>query len=323
MAKRKRSSTKSSPKKKTYLISLPLFVIPLKKEDKGLFGAMDEKQMVENLKMTLDKFPPTELASRGKSKTTHITSLESTIVDVNSKNALLVRASVFDSNLDDTYLNDGSNKSKIGESSRIGGEKYYILFYPKIEGQNSDKYIYTWLQLVYEDPTHPTGVATAVAKKIAQSQIQTEPFNVKLQSAIDDFKKISYCPEVQVRLVSAYHKNESEYPVFQDYLVDVKVRGESTYTYSNMPQDKLEQLLRDKTDNGEIVVHKKALFGKKEYHVKRERFDEASDWRESVEQLFNSKHEVTHEEVKSGKISEPEYVIEVFSSVISNYLTNK
>lgn len=320
MAKKKR---KSNSKSKTYLINIPLFVIPLRKEDKGLFGAMDEIEMVENLKMTLDKFPITELSSRGKSKTTHITSLESTIVDMNNKKALLVRASVFDSNLDDTYINDGSKHSKLGETSRIGGEKYFILFYPKIEGQDSDKYVYTWLQLVYEDPTHPTGVATAVAKKIVQSQIQTEAFNVKLQSAIDDFKTISHCPQVQVRLVTAYHKNESEYPAFQEYLIDAKVREESTYTFANMPQDKLETLLRDNSDRGEVVIQKKAIFGKKEYHVKRERYDEASAWRESVEQLFNSKHEVTHEEVKSGKISEQEYVIEVFASVLSNYLTNK
>lgn len=322
MAKKKRKH-KSESKKKTYVINIPLFVIPLKKEDKGLFGAMNEIEMVENLKSTLEKFPITELSSRGKSKTTHITALECNAVKIEDKTALLVRASVFDSNLDDTYLNDGSNKSKVPESSRIGGEKYFILFYPRIEGQDSEKYTYTWLQLVYEDPTHATGVATAVAKKIVQSQIHTEPFNVKLQSAIDDFKALAFCPEVQVRLVSTYHRNESQYPQFQNYLVNVKVREESTYTYANVPQDKVETLLRDQTDNGEIVVHKKAIFGKKEYHVKRERFDDASTWKESVEQLFNSKHEVTHEEVKSGKIAEQDYVVDVFTSVLANYLSNK
>lgn len=30
----------------TYLIKLPVFIIPLKKEDKGLFGAMDKLTMV-------------------------------------------------------------------------------------------------------------------------------------------------------------------------------------------------------------------------------------------------------------------------------------
>lgn len=322
MAKKKRKA-KSYPIKKVYQISLPLFVIPLKKEDNGLFGALDEKQMVDNLKIVLDKFPVTQLASRGKSKTTHITSLESTVVDIGDKKALLVRASVFDSDLDDTYINDGSNKTKVGESSRIGGEKYFILFYPRIEGQDSDKYIYTWLQIVYEDPTHPTGVATSVAKKIVQSQIQTEPFNVKLQSAIDDFKAISVCPEVQVRLVSTHHESDNKFPSYQSHLMDVKVREERTYTYSNMPQDKVESLLKDNSDDGEVVIQKKAIFGKKEYHVKRERFDEHSAWRESVEQLFNSKHEVTREEVKSGKISDPKYVVEVFTSVLSNYLSNK
>lgn len=322
MARKKRNS-KSCSNKKTYTINIPLFVIPLRKEDKGLFGALNEPEMVSNLKDSLDKFPRTELASKGKSKTTHITALDSTIVDIDNKKALLVRASVFDSNLDDTYLKDGSTSSKIQESSGVGGVNYFILFYPRIEGQNSEKYSYTWLQLVYEDPTHPTGIATAVAKKIVQSQMQVESFNVKLQSAIDDFKAIPYCPEVQVKVVSAFHRNESEYPLYQDYLVDVKVREESTYTYANMPQEKVESLLRDSTDNGEVVVHKKAIFGKKEYHVKRERYNDALTWKESVEQLFNSKHIATHEEVKSEKIFEQQYVLDVFSAVLTNYLTNK
>lgn len=323
MGNKNRKSRLKDSKHQTFLINLPLFVIPLKKEDKGLFGALDEKEMVENLKSNLEKFPITELPSRGKSKTTHITSLFPSVVNIKGKPALLVRASVFDSNLDDTYLNEGNNKSKIAKSSRLGGENYYIIFYPRIEGQNSEKYIYTWLQIVYEDPTHPTGVATAVAKKIVQNQIQTEPFNVKLQSAIDDFKAIAYCPEVKVRLVSVYHKNSSEYPEFKQYITDVQVKEESTYTFSNMPQKEVELLLRDKTDNGEIIVHKKAIFGRKEYHVKRERYDESKQWKESVEQMFNSKHEVSKEDVELGKIFEPDFVVEVFSGVLTNYLTNK
>ena len=322
MAKKNKSRNRTS-KAKSYQISLPLFVIPLKKEDKGLFGALNEKQMVETLKENLDTFPVTELPSRGKSKRTHITSLHLSIISIDDKPELLVRASVFDSNLDDTYLNDGSNKSKISKSSKLGGEKYFILFYPKIEGQNSEKYIYTWLQVVYEDPTHSTGVATAVAKKLVQSQIQTEPFNVKLQSAIDDFKALAYCPEVQVRLVSVYHKGECEYPQFKEYLTDVHVTEQSVYTFANMPQKDVESLLRDQTDNGEVVVHKKAIFGKKEYHVKRERYDERKQWRESVEQLFNSKHEVSQEEIESGRIFEDDFVIDVFNTVITNYLSNK
>ena len=67
MAKKNKSRNRTS-KAKSYQISLPLFVIPLKKEDKGLFGALNEKQMVETLKENLDTFPVTELPSRGKSK---------------------------------------------------------------------------------------------------------------------------------------------------------------------------------------------------------------------------------------------------------------
>lgn len=320
MAKKNRNK---KPKSKTYLINLPLFIIPLKREDKGLFGALTEIQMVERLKDQLDIFPQTELPSRGKSKKTHITSLHPEIVDIDGTSALLVRASVFDSNLDDTYLNEGVKQSKIAKSSKLGGEKYYILFYPRIEGQDSEKYIYSWLQVVYEDPIHATGVATAVAKKISQSLIEKEPFNVKLQSAIDDFKAIAFCPEVQVRMASVYHKSESEYPQYQEYLADAKVTEGVVYTFSNMPQQKVEQLLRDTSDHGEVTIVKKAIFGKKEYHVRRERFNEAKDWKESVDLIFNTKKEVSQEEIDCGTIFDDSYIIAVFKSVIENYLLNQ
>lgn len=319
-----RKNRNHSSNNKTFNINLPLFVIPLKKEDKGLFGALNEKEMVDTLKQQLEKFPITKLPSKGKSKTTQITSILPEVIDISEKPALLVKASVFDSNLNDTYLNVGHNKSKIAKTSHLGGENYFILFYPRIEGQNSDKYVYTWLQVVYEDPSHSTGVATAVAKKIVQSKIQTEAFNVKLQSAIEDFKTIAVCPEVQVRLVSVSHREDnSQYPQYKQYTTAVDVKEETTYTFANMPQNKVVELLRDQTDNGEVIIHKKATFGKKEYHVKRERYDEAKEWKESVEQMFNSKYEVSKSDVETGQIFNKDFVTKVFCSVITNYLTNK
>lgn len=310
-------------KEKNYIINLPLYIIPLKREDKGLFGALDAVQMVQNLKVQLEEFPLTELPSRGKSKRTHITSLHPEIIDMDGTQSLLVRASVFDSNLDDTYLNDGSTQSKIAKTSKVGGKNYYILFYPRIEGQNSDKYIYSWLQVVYEDPIHTTGIATSVAKKISQQLIEKEPFNVKLQSAIDDFKTIAICPEVQVRMASVYHIHESEYPQYQQYLVNAKVTEGRLYTFSNMPENEVEKLLKDKSDHGEVTILKKAIFGKKEYHVKRERFDEAKEWKESADLIFNTKKVVTQEEIDKGIIFEDDYIKLVFKSVIENYLLNQ
>lgn len=70
MAKKKKRlpRIKEEALQETYLLKLPVFIIPLKKEDKGLFGAMDKLTMVENLKAQLEKFPKTELSNRGKLK---------------------------------------------------------------------------------------------------------------------------------------------------------------------------------------------------------------------------------------------------------------
>ena len=310
-------------KSETFSIRIPLFIIPLKKEARGLFGALDTKSMVENLKFNLDKFPITKLPSRGKLKETKIKSLQSSIIEIDKTPALLVRASVFDSNLADTYLSDGSNKSKLSKTSELGGENYFSLFYPKIEGQNSEQYIYTWLQVVYEDPTHQTGVATAVAKKLVQSQIETEPYNVKLQSAIDDFKHIALCQEVNVELITVEHDNESEFPQFNQYLTKSRVTKQSSYTFTNIPEKDVESILRDNNETGYVSISKKAIFGNKEYHVKKRRFDDAQEWKESVEQLFNSTQEVTKDDVESGKIFETDFVIKVFEAALSDYLTNK
>lgn len=317
------SKMKKKVRERTYPIKIPLFIIPLTKEEKGLFGALTEKEMVENLKNELDKFPKTSLPNRGKSKVSNIESLTTSIVQIGEKPALLIRASVFDSNLEDVYLNDGTFKSKLSKTSRLGGEKYFILFYPKIEGSNSNHYVYTWLQLVYEDPIHSTGVATSVAKKIIQSHINKEPFNVKLQSAIDDFKKINHdCPEVELKLISSYNSSDNDIQVYKQYFMSVKIKSEKTYTFKNMPQKELENFFRDLNDDGEVVIQKKAIFGKKEYVVKRERYDERKEWNESVEQLFNSTREVTKKEIDDGTIFQEDFVLDTFKSALENYLTD-
>lgn len=278
----------------TYLLKLPVFIIPLKKEDKGLFGAMDKLTMVENLKTQLEKFPKTELSNRGKLKKTQIDSLVlSTIYLDEYTPCLLVQAAVSDSNLEDTYLSGPNQpKSKIPKTSVISGEKYFILFYPRIEGEDSSQYTYTWLQVIYEDPTHETGVATKVAKKIAKSIINVESFNVKLQSAIEDFKKIKLFPEVQIELTSIDLAPANEFSKYETYLVDSKESRHLCYNFKNMPHDIVEEIFRDTDSHGFITTKAKAIIAKKEYRVKREHYQDQADLKSTFEQLYNFSYEV-------------------------------
>lgn len=310
---------------KTYLLKLPVFIIPLKKEDKGLFGAMDKLTMVENLKTQLEKFPKTELSNRGKLKKTQIESLAlSTIYLDEHTPCLLVQAAVSDSNLEDTYLSGPNQpKSKIPKTSVISGEKYFILFYPRIEGIDSNQYTYTWLQVIYEDPTHETGVATKVAKKIAKSIINVESFNVKLQSAIEDFKKIKLFPEVQIELTSVDVAPASEFSKYETYLVDSKESRHLCYNFKNMPYDIVEEIFRDTDSHGFITTKAKAIIAKKEYRVKREHYQDQADLKSTFEQLYNFSYEVTKEEIDSGELFKEEFLMARFSSVIEAYLLNQ
>lgn len=318
--KRKRLPSRKS---NGLLLKLPLFVILLKKEDKGLFGALTTQEMVDTLKRQLDKFPRTQLPKKGKSKTTFIDSLYPKVVSINDTPALLVRASVSDTNLSDIVVHSNNLESRLDNASKISSEQYYILFYPKIEGNNSEKYVYTWLQVVYEDPVHNTGVATSVAKSIVQTEIEAESFNVKLQSAVADFMKLATVPELRVELMSYSHQEENEFPQFDEYLCEIKASRRVSYSFKNVPTAETIKFLEDKCDNGEVMIKKKAMFGKKEVRVKRERYDDTQVWRESVEQLFNSSYDVTESQVLSGEIYEEEFLIERFTSVITNYLTNQ
>lgn len=309
----------------TYLLKLPVFIIPLKKEDKGLFGAMDKLTMVENLKTQLEKFPKTELSNRGKLKKTQIESLAlSTIYLDEHTPCLLVQAAVSDSNLEDTYLSGPNQpKSKIPKTSVISGEKYFILFYPRIEGIDSNQYTYTWLQVIYEDPTHETGIATKVAKKIAKSIINVESFNVKLQSAIEDFKKIKLFPEVQIELTSVDVAPANEFSKYETYLVDSKESRHLCYNFKNMPHDIVEEIFRDTDSHGFITTKAKAIIAKKEYRVKREHYQDHADLKSTFEQLYNFSYEVTKEEIDSGELFKEEFLMARFSSVIEAYLLNQ
>lgn len=313
MSKHKHSRTNSHGKRNQndYLIKMPLFIIPLKKEDKGLFGALSKNDMVNNLIAELNKFPVTELPSRGKTRRTVISSIKPTLVTINDSPAILVQASVFETNLDDTYLKmSPTDKSKLPKTSQIGSEQYYILFYPRIEGQHSDKYIYTWLQVVLEDPAHSTGIATAVAKKLVRSLLAAEPFNVKLQSAIDEMKGIEYCPELNIELTTVSHSDDEEFPTLTKYHQSTTIRTISKHTFQNVPTDKVAEVLRESPDKCFISVTKKAIFGKKEYRVKRQRYEEASELKESVDLLFNSTFSATQNDVESGKIFSSDFLLE-------------
>lgn len=316
---------KEESMQETYLLKLPVFIIPLKKEDKGLFGAMDKLTMVENLKTQLEKFPKTELSNRGKLKKTQIDSLIlSTIYLDEHTPCLLVQAAVSDSNLEDTYLSGPDQpKSKIPKTSVISGEKYFILFYPRIEGDDSNQYSYTWLQVIYEDPTHETGVATKVAKKIAKSIINVESFNVKLQSAIEDFKKIKLFPEVQIELTSVDVAPANEFSKYETYLVDSKESRHLCYNFKNMPHDIVEEIFRDTDSHGFITTKAKAIIAKKEYRIKREHYQDQADLKSTFEQLYNFSYEVTKEEIDSGELFKEEFLGARFSSVIEAYLLNQ
>lgn len=234
MSKPKRKRNKSK-KARELLLKLPLFIIRLNNEQKGFYGPLTNQQMVDTLKEKLEQFPMTKLPSRGKSKITLIDSLEPKVVSINNVPALLVRASVSDTNLSDVVVHDKALNSRLDKASKLSSEKYYILFYPKIEGHESDKYVYTWLQVVYEDPVHNTGVATAVAKCIVKSEINGEPFNVKLQSAIEDFKQLATVPELQVELISYSQEEETDFPHLNKYLYTVKESCRKTYSFKNVP----------------------------------------------------------------------------------------
>lgn len=237
---------------------------------------------------------------------------------------LLVQAAVSDSNLEDTYLSGPNQpKSKIPKTSVISGEKYFILFYPRIEGEDSNQYTYTWLQVIYEDPTHETGVATKVAKKIAKSIINVESFNVKLQSAIEDFKKIKLFPEVQIELTSIDVAPANEFSKYETYLVDSKESRHLCYNFKNMPHDIVEEIFRDTDSHGFITTKAKAIIAKKEYRVKREHYQDQADLKSTFEQLYNFSYEVTKEEIDSGELFKEEFLMARFSSVIEAYLLNQ
>lgn len=322
---KKFSRIKEEADNKTYLLKLPVFIIPLKKEDEGLFGAMDKLTMVENLKTQLEKFPKTELSNRGKLKKTMIDSLVLSTINLDENTpCLLVQAVVSDSNLEDTYLSGPNQpKSKIPKTSVISGEKYFILFYPRIEGSDSEQYTYTWLQVIYEDPTHETGVATKVAKKISKSIMNVESFNVKLQSAIEDFRKITMFPEVQIELTSVDVAPDNEFSKYETYLVESMESKRLRYNFKNMPHDIVEEIFRDTDSHGYITTKAKAIIAKKEYRVKREHYQDQADLKSTFEQLYNYSYEVTKEEIDSGELFKEAFLKARFSSVIEAYLLNQ
>lgn len=86
----------------------------------------------------------------------------------------------------------------------------------------------------------------------------------------------------------------------------------------------MEQLLADTTDD-EDYQYKDThiIIGKKEYRIKKELINEASEeLKETAEKIFNASSAITQTELDT-KIHDTDFMIEKLSGVLTNYLSNE
>ena len=91
-----------------------------------------------------------------------------------------------------------------------------------------------------------------------------------------------------------------------------------------MPRETMVELLADKTDDEDYQQKDtRIVIGKKEYRIKRELINEASEeLKETAEKIFNASSAITQTELDT-KVHDSDFIVEKLSAVLTNYLSNE
>lgn len=177
---------------------------------------------------------------------------------------------------------------------------------------------------VYEDPTKDNGEVCRLAKIVVNRILEIPIQNIKLPMIFDELKDISTIPELQIKYRSISDAENDVDVKYREYLCTQKLEKKKDRVFKNMPRETMVELLADKTDDEDYQQKDtRIVIGKKEYRIKRELINEASEeLKETAEKIFNATSAITQTELDT-KVHDLDFIVEKLSAVLTNYLSNE
>lgn len=290
----------------------------------GLFENVSFQDMIQMIKTRLDDFKsPISSSNRNKTKKTVVSNISYQDVQIGNVPALLLQISAFNTNMYDGYF-EANEKIPITKDNKLGSENNFVLLYPRIKGLSVETYTCFFLMLVYEDPTKDNGEVCKLAKILVNKILNIPIENIKLPMIFDELKDISTIPELQIHYRSISDADNDVDVKYREFLQGSKLEKKKDRLFKNMPRETMEQLLADTADDEDYQQKDtRIVIGKKEYRIKKELVNEASEeLKETAEKIFNASSAITQTELDT-QIHDTNFMIDKLSGVLTNYLSNE
>ena len=300
---------KKETKEKSYNIKVPVYTTTMLDQTVGLFENVSYNDMIQMIKGKLSKFStPISSSNRNKTKQTVINGITCHDITID---------------MYDGYF-EANEKIQITKDNKIGSDTNYVLLYPRIKGLSAETYTCYFLLLVYEDPTKDNGEVCRLAKIVVNRILEIPIQNIKLPMIFDELKDISTIPELQIKYRSISDAENDVDVKYREYLCTQKLEKKKDRVFKNMPRETMVELLADKTDDEDYQQKDtRIVIGKKEYRIKRELINEASEeLKETAEKIFNASSAITQTELDT-KVHDSDFIVEKLSAVLTNYLSNE
>ena len=219
---------------------------------------------------------------------------------------------------------EANEKIPITKDNKLGSENNFVLLYPRIKGLSNETYTCFFLMLVYEDPTKDNGEVCKLAKILVNKILNIPIENIKLPMIFDELKDISTIPELQIHYRSISDADNNVDVKYREFLQGGKLEKKKDRLFKNMPRETMEQLLADTADDEDYQQKDtRIVIGKKEYRIKKELVNEASEeLKETAEKIFNASSAITQTELDT-QIHDTNFMIDKLSGVLTNYLSNE
>ncbi len=305
----------------SYYIKVPVFATNVMRGQAELFDDMaNYEQMVDTIVNKISAYRGTATSFRNKNKTKEfvikdLSASSHTLVD---RPCLLVRISAYSTNLLDGYF-ESNEKITFGSGDKVGSDNYFMLLCPMIAGIDSSMYTRYFLVLVYEDPNKDDEELLWITKYVMRKILGVPIRSMKLQSLLEELKKIHKVPELKVNFFSMSNSEDMVDAKYRSYVVENKVRRTRILSFKDMPADTVIDLIED--DKMEEDYQSKSIkwsIGKKDYKISQQLQEAKQAFSTTVEKIFNEKIPIPKADL--DKIYEPNFIVEKLNIVLGKYM---
>ena len=319
----------NDPIEDSYKIKVPVFVT--EKTDKELTYSI----VVESIKKKIDTYNNDRKSE--KVKFTRANKTQTKVIDSilcidrhigeqpSGVPCLLLQVTTYTTNHIEGFIQDEENadRKKIKQTTKLGSEENYILFYPNIKGIDLNKKS-NWIILVYSDINKTDSDIINTAKLLIEKVFGLLFLHVKPTDVLKEISN-SKIPKFQIKYIGIDNSDNGVDEKYREYLSKTQVKKDKVSNYKQLPFSLAKELYNE-TENFESEGYQKKeatfTFGNNKYKLTKELIEHIEEAQnvmsESAEQIYTDNF-LLYESEKEN-VYDHDFIIEKLSPIITKYL---